>query len=189
MLATAFRGKWPDHLAMLMSIVGMSVSYVVVLIAGQWIFAYWLGWFPIWGFESPWFLALPVSLGIVSGLGGGVRFYRTIFVNELGREYLRTAAAKGCPKHTVYFRHLLRNAAVPIINRLSVIAPFLFTGSLLLESFFGIPGLGYAGINALRNSDLQMIKALVVATAGIFVVVNLFADLVCAWADPRYKLR
>jgi len=185
MFATAFRGRWPDHLAMLLAIIGMSVSYVVVLIAGQWIFAYYLGWFPIWGFESPGYLVLPVALGVVSGLGGGVRFYRTIFVNELGKEYLRTAEAKGCPRWRIYTRHLLKNAAVPIINRLSVIAPFLFTGSLLLESFFGIPGLGYAGINALRDSDLQMIKALVVATAGIFVVVNLVSDLVCAWADPR----
>jgi len=189
MIATACRGRWPDHLIMFLSIVGMSVSYVVILIAGQWFFAYWLGWFPIWGFESPFYLALPVALGIISGLGGGARFYRTIFVNELGREYLRTAEAKGCPRSSVYFRHLLRNTAVPIINRLSVIAPFLFTGSLLLESFFGIPGLGYAGFNALKNSDLQTIKALVVATAAIFIVVNLMSDLICAWADPRYRTR
>ena len=188
MIAAAFRGRWPDHLATLLSVVGMSVSYVIVLIAGQYVFAYWLGWFPIWGFESPWHLVLPVLLGVVSGLGGGVRFYRTVFVNELGREYLRAAVAKGCGGFSVYFRHLLRNAAVPIINRLSVIAPFMFTGSLLLESFFGIPGLGYAGINALRNSDLQMIKALVVATAGVFVFTNIVAETACAWADPRYRM-
>jgi peptide/nickel transport system permease protein len=120
-------------------------------------------------------------------LGGGVRFYRTIFVNELKKEYLRTAEAKGCSKYKIYFYHLLRNAAVPLITRASTMLPFLFTGSLLLESFFGIPGLGYAGINALKNSDLQMVKALVILTAILFVIMNMVSDIMYAWADPRVR--
>lgn len=185
LIATAFRDRWPDKLILLISIAGMSVSYVVLLILGQWFLGYYFNWFPVWGYGSLKYLALPVLIGVVSGLGGGVRFYRTIFIDELGREYLRTAEAKGCGTFRIYFHHLLRNAAVPLITRVSTILPFLFTGSLLLESFFGIPGLGYAGINALRNSDLQMIKALVILTAMIFVAMNLLADVVYAWADPR----
>lgn len=185
LIATAFRNQWPDKLILLFSIAGMSVSYVVLLILGQWFLGYYFNWFPVWGYGSIKYLALPVFIGVVSGLGGGVRFYRTIFIDELGREYLRTAEAKGCGTFRIYFHHLLRNAAVPLITRVSTILPFLFTGSLLLESFFGIPGLGYAGINALRNSDLQMIKALVILTAMIFVAMNLLADIVYAWADPR----
>jgi peptide/nickel transport system permease protein len=187
LIATAFRNRWPDKIILLLSIGGMSVSYVVLLILGQWFLGYYFNWFPVWGYGSLKYLALPVLIGVVSGLGGGVRFYRTIFIDELGREYLRTAESKGCGAWRIYFHHLLRNAAVPLITRVSTILPFLFTGSLLLESFFGIPGLGYAGINALRNSDLQMIKALVILTAMIFVAMNLLADLVYAWADPRMK--
>ena len=167
----------------------MSVSYLVFIIFGQWYLGYYYNFFPVWGWGDWRHLALPVIIGIVSGLGGGVRFYRTVFVNELNREYLRTARAKGCGPLNIYGRHLLRNAAIPVITRASTILPFLFTGSLLLETFFGIPGLGYAGINALNNSDLQMIKALVIISALLFVVVNLLADITYAWVDPRIRLK
>ena len=109
-------------------------------------------------------------------------------MNELRREYLRTAAAKGLSPFRVYGKHLLRNAAIQIITRASAALPFLFTGSLLLESFFGIPGLGFAGVDALYNSDLQLLKALVITSAILFVVMNLLADLAYAWVDPRIRL-
>ena len=118
-----------------------------------------------------------------------MRFYRTVFVNELNREYLRTALAKGCAPFAVYARHLLRNTALPIISRAATVLPFLFTGSLLLETFFGIPGLGYAGIDALNNSDLQLLKALVIMSALLFVGINLLTDIAYAWADPRVRLK
>jgi peptide/nickel transport system permease protein len=188
LVATAWRGRWPDRAIMLAAVAGMSVSYLVFIIAGQWFLAYRWNWFPVWGFDSPRCLVLPILIGIASGLGGGVRFYRTVFVNELNREYLRTALAKGCSPSAIYGRHLLRNAAIPIITRASATLPFLFTGSLLLESFFGIPGLGYLGYNALMNADLQTVKALVVITAGLFIVMNLLADVAYAWADPRVRL-
>ncbi|MBN1865196.1 MAG: ABC transporter permease [Victivallales bacterium] len=188
LFSAAFRDKWPDKIIMLFSVAGMSVSFVVFMVFGQWFLGYYFNIFPVWGFGSPRHLVLPVLIGIVSGLGGGVRFYRTIFVNELKKEYLRTAEAKGCGFTSVYFKHLLRNAAVPLITRASTVLPFLFTGSLLLESFFGIPGLGFAGINALMNSDLQMLKALVIITAMLFVSINLLADIAYAWADPRARL-
>ena len=189
LVSTAFRGKWPDRLIVLLSVAGMSISYLVFIIAGQWYLGYYFNWFPVWGYGSWRFFALPILVGVLSGLGEGVRFYRTIFVNELNREYLRTAAAKGCSPFTIYCKHLLANAAIPLITRATAILPFLFTGSLLLESFFGIPGLGYTGINAVMNADLQMVKALVVLTAFIFVIINLFADITYAWADPRIRLK
>lgn len=188
LFSTAFRGSWPDKIIVLFSVAGMSISYLAFIIFGQWYLAYHFNWFPVWGFGTLRHLALPVLIGIISGLGGGVRFYRTIFINELNKEYLTMAEAKGCGVFSVYCKHLLRNAAIPLIARATTILPFLFTGSLLLESFFGIPGLGYEGINALMNSDLQMLKALVILTALIFIVVNLFADVAYVWADPRVRL-
>jgi peptide/nickel transport system permease protein len=188
LISTAFRGQWVDRVIMISAVAGMSISYLVFIIFGQWYLGYYFNWFPVWGYGSLKYLALPVIIGILSGLGGGVRFYRTVFVNELNREYLRTAAAKGCTPYSVYSKHLLGNAMIPIITRATTLLPFLFTGSLLLESFFGIPGLGYAGINALMNSDLQMIKSLVIVTAFIFVFVNLLSDIAYAWADPRVRL-
>ncbi len=189
LFATAFKGTWVDKLIVLLSIVGMSVSYLVFIIFGQWYLGYYYNLFPVWGYGTIAHLMLPVIIGIVSGLGGGVRFYRTVFVNELSKEYLKTARSKGCSEWSVYGRHLLRNAAIPIITRASTVLPFLFTGSLLLETFFGIPGLGYAGINALNNSDLQMIKALVIIGAALFVFINLIADIAYAWVDPRIRLK
>ena len=188
MLATACKDSWFDRLLLLVSVAGMSVSYLVLIIAGQWFLGYYCNLFPVWGWGDWRFLALPVVIGVASGLGGGVRFYRTVFVNELQSEYLRTAAAKGCSPWIVFNKHLLRNAMIPIIARASAQLPFIFTGSLLLESFFGIPGLGYASIDALNNSDLALLKALTVVNALLFVVINLLADLACAWADPRIRL-
>ena len=188
LLAAAFKDSWIDRGLVLISVAGMSISYLVVIIFAQWFLGYYYDLFPVWGFEGWRSLGLPILVGILCGIGGNVRFYRTVFVNELRREYLRTAAAKGASPLTIYGRHLLRNAAIQIITRASAALPFLFTGSLLLESFFGIPGLGFAGVDALYNSDLQLLKALVVTSALLFVVMNLLADLAYAWADPRIRL-
>lgn len=188
LIAAAFRNRWPDRVLLVLSVAGMSVSYVVIIIMAQWFLGYRWGVFPLWGFESAANLLLPVTVGIISGIGANVRFYRTVFVDELGKEYLRTAAAKGISPLRVYGVHLLRNAALQIITRAGSSLPFIFTGSLLLESFFGIPGLGFAGIEALYNSDIALLKALVVLSALLFVVINLLCDLVYAWADPRVRI-
>lgn len=188
MLAAAFKDRVVDRALVIASVAGMSVSYLVLIIFAQWFLGYYCNFFPVWGWGSWFYLVLPVIVGIVSGLGSNVRFYRTVFVDELKREYLRTAAAKGCSPFAVYAKHLLRNAAIPIITRATAALPFLFTGSLLLETFFGIPGLGFAGIDALNNSDLQLLKALVITSALLFVFLNLLADLAYAWADPRIRL-
>ena len=110
------------------------------------------------------------------------------YVSELRKEYLRTAAAKGISPFGIYGKHLLRNAALQVITRAGASLPYLFTGSLLLESFFGIPGLGFAGVDALYNSDLQLLKALVIVSALLFVVMNFLTDIAYAWADPRIRL-
>ena len=188
LIATAFKDRWPDRMLVLLSVAGMSVSYLVLILFAQWFFGYYCNFFPVWGWGTMRHLMLPVLVGIASGLGSGVRFYRTVFADELRREYLRTAAAKGCAPWRVYGEHLLANAAIPILTRASAVLPFLFTGSLLLETFFGIPGLGFAGVDALNNSDLQLLKALVIVSAMLFVFLNLLTDLAYAWVDPRIRL-
>ncbi|MBQ7207112.1 MAG: ABC transporter permease [Lentisphaeria bacterium] len=188
LVATAFRNRLPDRLLVLISVAGMSLSYLTAIILGQWFLGYYLELFPIWGFGSVTDLGLPVTIGILCGTGTNVRFFRTVFSDELRREYLRTAAAKGASPARIYGRHLLRNGAIQIITRAGASLPFLFTGSLLLESFFGIPGLGFAGVDALYNSDIQLLKALVVFSSFLFVVINLLTDLAYAWADPRIRL-
>ena len=188
MVSCAFQDRILDRAIVVLSVAGMSVSYLVLIILGQWFLAYYLNLFPVWGWDSPKCVILPVIIGVVSGTGGGVRFYRTVFLDEIRREYIRTATAKGATPKRVYGIHLLRNALVPIITRASTELPFLFTGSLLLESFFGIPGLGYEGVNALNSSDLSMLKALVLLGAILFIVINLITDVAYAWVDPRVRV-
>lgn len=188
LIATAFRDRWPDRMLVFISVIGMSVSYLVFIIGAQWFLGYYLELFPLWGYDSVVNLGLPITVGILSGIGSNVRFYRTIFVDELRKEYLRTAVAKGIHPVKVYGVHLLRNATLQIITKTGSTLPFLFTGSLLLESFFGIPGLGFAGVEALYNSDLQLLKAIVLLSALLFVFINLLTDLAYAWADPRIRL-
>ena len=188
MISCAFQDRILDRAIVVLSVAGMSISYLVLIILGQWFLAYYLNLFPVWGWDSPKCVILPVIIGIVSGTGSGVRFYRTVVLDEIRREYIRTAAAKGAHPVRVYGVHLLRNALVPIITRASTVLPFLFTGSLLLESFFGIPGLGYEGVNALNSSDLSMLKALVLLGAILFIVINLVTDVAYAWVDPRVRV-
>ena len=160
----------------------------MIIIFGQWFLGYNLNLFPVWGYGGINYFILPVIIGIASGIGNNIRFFRTVFINELQKEYLRTAWAKGASGKTVFGKHLLKNAMVQIITKVGTGLPFLFTGSLLLESFFGIPGLGFAGMEALYDSDIQMLKALVLMSAIIFIVMNLLTDIAYAWADPRIKL-
>ena len=188
LISVAFMNKWVDHLLVVLAVSGMSISYLAVIIFSQYYFGYYLELFPLWGCESWKSFGLPVLVGVLCGIGGNLRFYRTVLAGEIHREYLRTATAKGLPPGKVYGKHLLRNTALQVITRSSGSIPFLFTGSLLLESFFGIPGLGFAGVDALYNSDIQLLKAIVVLGALLFVVINLLADLAYAWADPRIRL-
>ncbi len=183
-----FRNALVDRFLVVLAVALMSVNYLVWIVAGQYLLAYRLRWFPIWGFESWGYLLLPVIIGVVSGLGANLRFYRAIMLDEMYRDYVRTAFAKGVGRSGVLFRHVLKNAMIPIITNVAIALPFLYTGSLLLESFFGIPGLGYLSVNALNSADVDVVRAVVLIGSVLFVVANLLADICYALVDPRVKL-
>ena len=186
--AAAFRGRAVDHAVLLASAVLMSVNYVVWVLAGQFFLAYRLGLFPVWGYRNAFYLVLPVLIGIVSSLGTDVRFFRTALLDEIYRPYVLTARAKGLARPVILVRHVLRNALIPIVTYVSLSIPYLFTGSLMLESFFGIPGLGNVSINAIHSSDMAVVRAVVVLGALLYQGVNLVTDLLYAWLDPRVRL-
>jgi peptide/nickel transport system permease protein len=183
------RNRWPDRLLVLGAVALMSVNYLVWIIFGQFFLAYRLRWFPIWGFESWTYLLLPVVIGIISGLGGDLRFYRTIMLDEFNKDYVRTAFAKGLGPVGVLFKHVLPNAMIPIVTNTVVALPFLYTGSLLLESFFGIPGLGGLSVNAINSADVDVVRGVVLVGAILYMAASLVSDLCYALVDPRVKLR
>ena len=171
----------------------MSVASLLYIIAGQYLVGQLLRWFPISGFDPnpavvARFLALPVLVGVVSGFGADTRLYRTIFLEEIGRDYVRTARAKGCGDARVMVRHVLRNALIPILTNVVVAIPFLFTGALLLESFFGIPGLGALTVEAIQGNDFSTLRTMVYLGALLFILGQILTDISYALADPRVRL-
>ncbi len=187
-----YRGRWIDTTTVTVCVLGMSLPSLAVIIFGQYFFAYQLGWFPIQGYEpgvnAARYLVLPVLLGVLMGLGSSVRFYRTIMLDEIRADYIRTAYAKGLATPKVLFKHLLKNAMIPIITSTVLAIPFLFLGSLLLERFFGIPGLGYLMIEAIGGRDFPVINAMTFIIAILFVLGNLLTDVCYALVDPRVSL-
>ncbi|MFH0907696.1 MAG: ABC transporter permease [bacterium] len=183
-----YRARWPDRAMVFASTVLMSVNYLVWIVVGQYVLAYKFSWFPVWGFASWSYLALPVLIGVVSGLGSEVRFYRSIMLDEMYKDYVRTAYAKGVGTGGVLFRHVLKNALIPVITNVSLSIPFLYTGSLLLESYFGIPGLGYLSVNAINDADVDVVRAVVVVGSVLYLFVNLLADICYSIVDPRVRL-
>jgi peptide/nickel transport system permease protein len=189
LFAAYYRDSWLDRFFVVASVAGMSVSSLVyIMVAQYWLAGEWK-WFPVWGFEGPRYLILPVMIGAVAGIGGAVRFYRTVMLDEVNQDYVRTARAKGVSERGVLFRHVLRNAMIPILTSVVVEIPFLYTGSLLLESFFGIPGLGRMTVMALFNGDEDVIIASVFIGSILFVIANLITDIAYTWADPRIRLK
>lgn len=186
-LAAAFRGGWADRAVLVVSAVLMSVNYVVWVLAGQFFLSYRAGLFPVWGYESAFYLVLPVLIGIASSLGADVRFFRTAILDEVYRPYVLTARAKGLSPRQVMIGHVLPNALIPVVTYVSLSIPGLFTGSLLLESFFGIPGLGSVAINAIHSADMAVVRAVVVLGSLLYQFVNLATDLLYAALDPRLK--
>lgn len=184
-----WRNRWPDRVFVFISVALMSVNYLVWIIFGQFFMAFKWHWFPIWGFESWSYLLLPIMIGILSGLGGNLRFYRTVILDEIYKEYVRTAFAKGLSPAAVLFKHVLPNAMIPIVTNTVIALPFLYTGSLLLESFFGIPGLGGLSINAINSSDVDVVRGVVLVGAILYVIASLVTDLCYALVDPRVKLK
>ena len=189
LLAAYFRDSWLDRSLVFVSVMGMSVSALVYIMVAQ----YWLAseWrlFPVWGFENAYYLVLPVLIGVIAGVGGSVRFYRTVMLDEMYQDYVRTARAKGVSQPTILFCHVLRNAMIPILTNVIIAIPFLYTGALLLENFFGIPGLGRMTVTALFNGDEDVIFADVFIGSILFVLANVVTDIAYTWADPRIRLR
>ena len=189
LLAAYYRNTWLDRTIVAAAVIGMSVSSLVYIMVAQ----YWLAseWrlFPVWGFEGPQYLVLPWLIGTFAGVGSYVRFYRTVMLDEMYQDYVRTARAKGVGPRGVLFRHVLRNAMIPILTNVIIAIPFLYTGALLLESFFGIPGLGRLTVNALFVGDEDVIFATTFLGAILFVVANVVTDIAYAWADPRIRLK
>ena len=188
LLAAAMRGGWVDKAVLVFSAVLMSVNYVIWVLAGQFFLSYKAGLFPVWGYENAFYLALPVLIGIFSSLGTDVRFFRTAILDEVYKPYVLTARAKGLSGWTIMTRHVLRNALIPIVTYVSLSIPYLFTGSLLLESFFGIPGLGSVSINAIHSADMAVVRAIVVLGALLYQFVNLLTDVLYAFLDPRIRM-
>ena len=188
-----FRETYIDASALVLCILTMSVPLLLFIIGGQYLIGLLLKWFPVSGFDPSFavvarFLALAVLVGLVAGFGAEVRLYRTIFVEEMNRDYVRTARAKGAGDARVMLGHVLRNALIPILTNVVVAIPALFTGSLLLESFFGIPGLGSMTVDAIQGNDFSTLRTMVYLGALMFVLAQMLTDVSYALADPRVRL-
>jgi len=190
-LVVAFlRGTAWDFAIVILCVAGMSLPYLSFIIFGQYFFAYEMDWFPIfYAPDRPMIqsLVLPILIGIVAGLGGNLRFYRTIMLDEVRNDYVRTAFAKGLPTRRVLFKHVLKNAMIPIITNVVLSIPYLVLGSLLLERFFGIPGLGYLIVEAVASRDFFVLNAMTFIMALLIAFFTLVADICYAWVDPRVK--
>jgi len=187
------RGSYLDINAMVWCVIIMSISGMFYIIGGQYYFGKVLRLVPISGFEpgssTIKFVILPVLIGVLYGIGGGVRWYRTLFLEEIGKDYVRTARAKGLPETTVLFKHTLKNGLIPILTGVVVIIPSLFMGSLVMENFFGIPGLGSYTIDAIRSQDFNVIKSMVFLGSVLYIVGLLLTDICYSWADPRIRFK
>ena len=139
------------------------------------------------GLEAWRFLILPVLIGVISGIGSSTRWYRTIFLEEVSKDYVRTARAKGLPETLVFFRHILRNALIPILTGVVVVIPLLFMGSLLTESFFGIPGLGSYTIDAINAQDFAVVRSMVFIGSVLYIVGLILTDISYTLVDPRIR--
>jgi len=135
------------------------------------------------------FFMLPVLIGIIAGIGSSSRWYRTIFLEEVGRDYVRTARAKGLSELRVLFRHVLKNAMMPILTGVVAVIPLLFMGSLLTESFFGIPGLGSYTIDAIQAQDFGVVRAMVFLGSALYIVGLILTDISYTMVDPRVRLQ
>jgi peptide/nickel transport system permease protein len=188
-----FRETYIDRAVLVVCMLAMSVAGLLYIIGGQYLVGMLLRWFPISGFDPDAsvvarFLALPVLVGLVSGFGADVRLYRTVFIEEMNRDYVRTARAKGAGDARIMVRHVLRNALIPILTNVVLAIPFLFTGALLLESFFGIPGLGSLTVEAIQGNDFATLRTMVFLGALLFIAGQLLTDISYAIADPRVRL-
>ena len=191
LLLACFRATAFDFWGVVLCVAMMSISGLFYIIGGQYLISKVWRLVPISGFGEgldAWrFLILPVLIGVVSGIGSSARWYRTIFLEEVGKDYVRTARAKGLPETLVFFRHILRNALIPILTGVVVVIPLLFMGSLLTESFFGIPGLGSYTIDAINAQDFAVVRSMVFIGSVLYIVGLILTDISYTVVDPRIR--
>ncbi len=189
------RGSLTDRAIMIASTMALSISFLVYVIVGQYLFGFQLGWFPVQGWSDSvltnlaTYVPLPVMLAVMVGLAPQTRLYRTFFLDELGQDYVRTARAKGMPEGVVLFRHVLRNAMIPILTNIGLQLPGIFVGSFLIEVFFSIPGVGREVLLAVNRSDFPVIQAFTIYLAVITMLINLLTDVAYKITDPRVVLK
>ncbi|MBL0718528.1 ABC transporter permease [Piscinibacter sp. Jin2] len=189
------RGSLTDRMVLIVTTVALSISFLVYVIVGQYLFAFKLGWFPVQGWSDSLatnllqYAPLPVLLAVAVSLAPQTRLYRSFFLDEIGQDYVRTARAKGLAEPQIMGRHVMRNAMIPILTNVAVGLPGIFVGSFLIEAFFSIPGLGREVLLAVNRSDYPVIQAFAIYIAFITMLVNLFTDLLYKWVDPRVVLK
>jgi len=192
MMLAFFRGSYLDTSGVVLCVIMMSISSLFYVIAGQYLISMLLRLVPISGYdlglEAVKFLILPVVVGVVGGIGASTRLYRTFFLEEINKDYVRTARAKGLSELRVLFRHVLKNAMIPILTGVVVVIPLLFTGSLILESFFSIPGLGSYTIDAIHAQDFAIVRAMVFLGSVLYLVGLILTDITYTLVDPRVRL-
>ena len=198
-ISSYYRGRLVDRTLVVMAVLGMSVSFLVYIILGQYFGAYVLNrslgreLFAIEGYEpglANWahYCLLPVLISVIVGMGYDTRYYRAVMVEESQRDYIVTALAKGASKRKVMFVHMLKNAMIPIVTRVAISLPFLIMGSILLESFFGIPGMGRTLIAAVRVKDFPVVQAFTAIFALVYIFTIILTDVLYALFDPRVRL-
>ena len=191
MIVAYYRATYVDFWSTIVAVMVMSISQLFYIIGGQWLFGKMLRLSPISGYDSGVdmlkFVILPVVIGIISGIGGGIRFYRTIFLEEVNRDYVRTARAKGVSEASVLFKHALKNAMIPILTNVVLAIPLLFMGSLVMEAFFAIPGLGSFTIEAIQAQDFAIVRSMVYLASVLYIVGLLLTDISYTLVDPRIR--
>ncbi len=187
-----FRATYLDLWGVILCVAMMSISSLFYIIGGQYLISKLFHLVPISGYaggaDALKFLVLPVLIGVIGGIGAGSRWYRTLFLEEMGKDYVRTARAKGLAESVVMFRHVLKNALIPILTGVVVVIPLLFMGSLIVESFFGIPGLGSYTIDAIQAQDFAVVRAMVFIGSVLYIVGLLLTDISYTIVDPRVRL-
>ncbi|MBU2572002.1 MAG: ABC transporter permease [Gammaproteobacteria bacterium] len=192
LLMVLFRRSYLEFGGIVLCVVLMSVSSLFYIIGGQFFIGKVLKLVPISGYDGGFqalkFIVLPIVIGVISGIGSGARWYRTLFLEEVEKDYVRTARAKGLSETQVLFRHVLKNAMIPILTGVVVVLPLLFMGSLIMESFFSIPGLGSYTIDAINSQDFAIVRSMVFLGSVLYIVGLLLTDISYTLVDPRVRL-
>ena len=190
LIVSYYRGSWIDRLSVISFVFLMSMPGLAYILFGQYILASKLGWFPISGYGSSWgervyYLSLPILISVFLNLGSDIRFFRNSIIEEVGQDYVRTARAKGLGEKWVYLKHVLKNSMIPVITYLVIEIPYLVLGSLLLESFFSIPGIGGMTVEAVNNSDFPVLKAMTTVISMLYILTTILTDVLYRLVDPR----